>query len=69
MSIYLPPHFEQTSVESIVHLVEDFPLATLVTVSAGTIVANHIPMQLTIDDHGAGFLRGHVARKNVVWQE
>lgn len=69
MAIYLPPHFEQTSVDSIVDLVEAFPLATLVTVSAGAIIANHIPMQLTIDGQGDGILRGHVARKNAVWQE
>lgn len=68
MSIYLPPHFEQTDAEAIRETIAAFPLATLVTMSEDGIVANHIPMQLAPGDGDRGVLRGHVARNNAICQ-
>ena len=67
MSIYLPPHFEQTSPEAVVALIAEFPLATMITTGEHGIVANHIPMQFAPADGENGILRGHVARKNAIW--
>ena len=67
MTIYLPPHFEQTDPEEVVDLIARFPLATLITTDEHGIVANHIPMQYSPNDGEFGVLHGHVARNNAVW--
>jgi len=69
MSIYLPPHFEQTDATRVANLIATFPLATVITSGAEGLTANHIPLQLDPDRGEHGSLQGHVARNNPMWQE
>ncbi len=67
--MYLPPHFEEQRPEVLQALMAAHPLATLITVGAGGIAANHIPLQWHPGDGGPGVLRGHVARANPLWHD
>lgn len=44
--MYLPAHFEQPDLTIVEELVRQAPLATLVTLTAGAIEANHVPLLL-----------------------
>jgi transcriptional regulator len=68
MTMYLPPHFEQTDPAAVAGLIAAFPLATIVLPSAEGLVANHIPLQLSAGEGTHGILRGHVARNNDLWR-
>lgn len=62
--MYIPAQFNQPSQDIMLGLLRDHPLATLVTLSADGLNANHIPL-LWIDDGSAlGCLQGHVAKAN-----
>ncbi len=67
--MYLPPLFREESVAVMHALMQAHPLATLVTVSAEGITANHIPMLVDPEPLPSGTLLGHVARANPVWRE
>ena len=62
--MYIPEQFGEQSVELMHGLIRARPLATLVTMSAGGLNANHIPLHLTETPAPFGTLRGHVARAN-----
>jgi transcriptional regulator len=63
--MYLPEVFHETNYAAIVALISRYPLATLVTLQGGRIVADHIPF--LIDAEGKT-LRAHVARANSLWR-
>lgn len=67
--MYIPTHFDQPRIEVLHELIRARPLATLVTLSAGGLVANHIPLLLAADAGALGTLRGHVARSNPIWSD
>jgi len=72
--MYLPGHFAETRVEVLGALMRSHPLATLVTLTARGLVANHIPLHLREPAADAapgtwGVLLGHVARANPLWHE
>ena len=67
--MYLPPAFREERVNVLHAFMRENPLATLVTVSADGIVANHIPLLIDPDPLPYGTLFGHVARANPVWRE
>lgn len=67
--MYLPSHFEETRIDVLHGLMRSQPLTTLVTVAAGAIQADHIPLLLSAADTGLGTLRGHVARANPMWRQ
>lgn len=60
--MYLPAHFEDTDSDAIAGLVAAFPLATLVCVHDGDMIANHIPLMM----NAKGELVGHIARANAL---
>lgn len=68
--MYLPSHFAETRPEVLHQLISEHPLATLVSMEADGLCANHIPFIVCPPDrqHPHGLLRGHVARANPVWQ-
>ena len=66
--MYIPEKFNQPDVQVMHKLMQDYPLATLVTHTADGLNANHIPMHLSTEPVPYGVLRGHVARANPVWQ-
>jgi transcriptional regulator len=62
--MYLPKHFAETDVGVMHKLMRAFPLATVVTLGADGLEANHIPLLLDAAAGPNGTLRGHVARAN-----
>ena len=67
--MYLPNHFEESRVDVMHALAREHPLATLVTLGAGGLNANHVPLEVDPEPAPLGTLRGHVARANPVWRE
>jgi len=67
--MYIPPHFEERRPEVLHALMRANPLATIITLTPGGIVANHIPLHLYPDAPGGAVLRGHVARANPLWND
>lgn len=67
--MYLPSHFEETRPEVLHAVVRTHPLATLVTLTAQGLEANHIPLFLRLQADGSASLVGHVARSNPIWKE
>ena len=60
--------FREARVEVLHALIKAHPLATLVTVTAQGLEANHIPLLIDPEPLPFGTLRGHVARANPVWR-
>jgi len=67
--MYIPSHFEEHRPDVLHALMRDYPLATIITLTSGGIVANHIPLHLYLDASGGAVLRGHVARANPLWND
>ncbi len=67
--MYIPNHFDEPRIDVMQALIRDYPLATIVTLSADGLNANHIPLHLADDGSQFGILRGHVARSNPIWVE
>lgn len=65
--MYIPKHFGETNLDVIQALMSDYPLSTLVTLSADGLNANHIPLHWVDNGSDYGCLRGHVARANPMW--
>lgn len=62
--MYIPKQFEEPRVDVMHELIRTRPLATLVTLSANGLNANHIPLHLSESPAPLGTLQGHVARAN-----
>ena len=67
--MYTPPQFEQPHIEVMHKLMSQYPLASLITINANCIEANHIPLHLSVEEGEFGVLRGHIARANPVWKD
>lgn len=63
--MYIPAHYNEESWEPKKHLIETYPLATVVTTQDGKLVANHFPFYLHEDpETGKKVLQAHIAKKN-----
>lgn len=62
--MYIPKHFSEPRIEVLQDLIRANPLATVVTLSADGLNANHIPLHLSGSPAPYGKLQGHVARAN-----
>lgn len=67
--MYIPTHFDESRPEVLRALISAHPLATLVTLTADGLNANHIPLRLHAEEGALGTLRGHVARANAIWKD
>ena len=67
--MYIPKYFNETRIEVLHDLMNANPLATLVTMTADGLTANHIPLLLSANPAPFGTLQGHVARANPVWRD
>ena len=65
---YRPPYFRIDDREHLLALIADYPLATLATSSADTILLTHLPL-LSLQQGDTLLLQGHVARANPHWKE
>lgn len=66
--MYLPHHFEETRKEILYDLMRAHPFATLTTITANEITANHIPLLFREKASGLDILEGHIARANPLWK-
>ena len=69
LTVYLPAHFEERSVETLHALIREHPLGALITLGPDGLTANHVPFEIDPDPAPFGTLRAHVARANPVWRE
>lgn len=67
--MYLPAHFREERGEVLQALIRRHPLATLVTMGADGLIANHIPLEWDPEPAPHGSLVGHVARGNPQWRD
>lgn len=67
--MYTPSHFVEKNSATLLNLIRANPLATLVQTTKEGLSANLIPLYWYDDGSEFGVLRGHVARKNPLWQE
>lgn len=58
--MYIPPQFEEVRQSEIRHIVEQFPLATVVCQNDSGLIVNHIPLLWTDDT----LMIGHIASAN-----
>ena len=66
--MYIPPHFDMPSTETMHDVIVQNPFGTLVTHGAHGLDANHLPFELHPTAGTCGVLHAHVARNNPVWQ-
>ncbi|MBC3886506.1 FMN-binding negative transcriptional regulator [Undibacterium griseum] len=68
--MYLPPHFAEDRLDILHSLIQQHPLACLVTLETDGLTANHIPCLISppTADAPFGTLLGHVAKANPVWR-
>lgn len=64
--MYQPSHFAQADEAALLELMRGFPLATLVSVQAGALTADPVPLHWNETRRA---LEGHVARANPLWRE
>lgn len=67
--MYVPPHFEVSSLETLCDFIDNNALGVLVTHGKSGLDANHIPFELNRTQGPHGVLHCHVARNNSVWQD
>jgi transcriptional regulator len=67
--MFIPKANEEKRLPVLHQLIRDEPLASLVTMNAGSLFASHIPMVLDAGASEFGVLRGHVARANTQWKD
>lgn len=67
--MYCPEAFAETRPEVLRTLIQDYPLATLITMGSNGPEADHIPLYLFPGEGSDHVLQGHVARANPLWRE
>jgi transcriptional regulator len=67
--VYLPKHFEQHDRGTVISLMRERPLATLIVATPAGPTADLIPLEFHPDEGEHGTLRGHVARGNPLWRQ
>src|SRR5580698_491570 len=67
--MYVPKHFEESRVDVLHQRIRANPFGTLVGLTSGGLVANHIPFEIENVPAPFGMLQGHIARANTFWQE
>lgn len=67
--MYLPAHFREDRPEVLHGLIEEHPLAALISAGESGLVANHLPLLWKPSDGPHGVLQGHLARGNTHWKE
>jgi transcriptional regulator len=67
--MYVPPQFREHDPDGLAALIERYPLASVVAILDGELVANHFPLQISADAYGNRVLRGHIARANDLWKK
>jgi transcriptional regulator len=66
--MYLPAHFREERLDVLHDFIRLNGFATLVTLRADGLTADHIPFLIDVGRGTHGTLRGHVARSNPLWK-
>lgn len=66
--MYLPSHFREDRPEVLHRLMQEYPLAALVSLGPSGLVANHLPLLFDPSVGPCGSLTGHLARANDQWK-
>jgi len=66
---YIPTHFGENRPDEILRIIDEFPLATLVTTSRDGLDANHLPLFTTPSENRISTLIGHIARNNPLFDK
>ena len=67
--MYLPAHFREDRLEVLHDFIRRQSFATLVTLGADGLMANHIPLVIHTEPAPFGTLRGHVSKANTQWRD
>ena len=67
--MYTPAHFAENRPAVLHALMDRYPLAAVVAVTAEGIQANHVPLMLEPSGGALGTLKGHIARANSWWRD
>ncbi|HRF45713.1 MAG TPA: FMN-binding negative transcriptional regulator [Candidatus Competibacteraceae bacterium] len=67
-NMYCPSHFQEDRLATLVSLIEQFPLATIIRNTADGLTADHVPLLYAAVPGCFGKLAGHVAKNNPLWQ-
>lgn len=65
--MYVQKLFEETRLDKLQQLIEDYPLGAVIVSSAQDLAADLLPIEL-VRNGAHGCLRGHVSRANPLWQ-
>ena len=65
--MYIPNKFSQTDNQKLEAMINDHPLATLVSFNNDGCEAEHLPLMLTHQNDKV-FLHGHIAKANPLWK-
>ncbi len=66
--MYCPAHFQEDRLPTLIGLIEQFPLASIVRNGPSGLVADHVPLMYMAEAGAAGKLVGHVAKNNPLWE-
>jgi len=67
--MYIPRANREDRLPVLHKLMEEQPLASLVTMGSSGLIATHLPMVLVQEGNSLGTLRGHLSRANPQWRE
>ena len=67
--MYNPEHFQVKDQQALRNLMDDYPLATLVSLGSQGLHATHLPLLYDYRAAGFGLLRGHMAKANPQWSD
>jgi transcriptional regulator len=65
--MYIPKQFKQNDPQTLITLIDNYPLAVLVGTNSEGFEANHIPLYAVQTNAGDYVLKGHIARANEIW--
>jgi transcriptional regulator len=67
--MYTPASFQELRIPVLHAFMRQRPFATVVSLAAGRLGADHVPLILEAEPGPLGSLRGHIARANCMWKE
>jgi len=67
--MYQPTHFREDRIDVMHDLMRAHPFASLVSLQAGGLAADHLPLVVMPELSDKGTVRGHIAKANPLWKE
>ena len=66
--MYIPKYYRETDAEKIDRFLRQNSFATLISYDGKRPIATHLPLELARNEHGEGYLNGHMAYANPHWR-